>query len=139
MCGIGVISFITVIFSPVDPRALIADSLPFPGPFITTSTCFMPCSIAFFPASSAASCAAKGVDFRDPLNPLLPEDDQEIVLPVVSVIKSRVDVSNAGWNIFFCFLFRFCSFGYHLNYTAFFFPAIGIALPFLVRAFVCVL
>ena len=90
MCGIGVISFITVIFNPVDPKALIADSLPFPGPFITTSTCFMPCSIAFFPASSAASCAAKGVDFREPLNPLLPDDDQEIVLPVVSVIVIMV-------------------------------------------------
>ena len=79
-------SLITVIFSPVVPRALIADSLPLPGPLMTTSTCFMPCSIAFFPASSAASCAAKGVDFREPLNPLLPDDDQETVLPVVSVI-----------------------------------------------------
>ena len=79
-------SLITVIFSPVDPRALIADSLPLPGPLMTTSTCFMPCSIAFFPASSAASCAANGVDFLEPLNPLFPEEDQDTVLPVVSVI-----------------------------------------------------
>ena len=46
----------------------------------------MPCSIAFFPASSAASWAANGVDFLEPLNPLFPEDDHEIVLPVLSVI-----------------------------------------------------
>ena len=26
-------------------------------------------------------------------------------------------MSNAGWDIFFCFLFRFCSFGYHINST----------------------
>ena len=86
MCGIGVISLITVIFNPVDPKALIADSLPLPGPLITTSTCFIPCSMAFLPASSAASCAANGVDFLEPLNPLLPDEDQEIVFPVVSVI-----------------------------------------------------
>ena len=72
--------------SPVEPKALIADSLPFPGPFIIISIFFMPCSIAFFPASSAASCAAKGVDFLDPLKPLLPDEDQETVFPVVSVI-----------------------------------------------------
>ena len=82
----GVTSLITVILSPVEPKALIADSLPFPGPLIIISIFFIPCSIAFFPASSAASCAAKGVDFLDPLKPLLPDDDQDIVLPVVSVI-----------------------------------------------------
>ena len=79
-------SFITVIFNPVDPKALIADSRPLPGPFITTSTCFIPCSMAFFPASSAANWAANGVDFLEPLNPLFPEEDHEIVLPVLSVI-----------------------------------------------------
>ena len=90
MCGIGVISLITVIFNPVEPNALIADSLPLPGPLITISICFMPFSIAFFPASSAASCAAKGVDFLEPLNPLLPDDDHEIVLPEVSVMVTIV-------------------------------------------------
>ena len=83
-------SLITVIFNPVEPNALIADSLPLPGPFITISICFIPFSIAFFPASSAASCAAKGVDFLEPLNPLLPEDDHEMVLPDVSVIVTIV-------------------------------------------------
>ena len=90
MSGIGVISLITVIFNPVEPNALIADSLPLPGPLITISICFMPFSIAFFPASSAASCAAKGVDFLEPLNPLLPDDDHEIVLPEVSVMVTIV-------------------------------------------------
>ena len=75
-----------VIFNPVAPNALIADSLPLPGPFIIISMFFIPCSIAFFPASSAASCAANGVDFLDPLKPLLPEELQETVLPVLSVI-----------------------------------------------------
>ena len=46
----------------------------------------MPCSIAFFAASSAANCAAKGVDFLEPLKPLFPDEDQDIVLPDVSVI-----------------------------------------------------
>ena len=79
-------SFIIVIFNPDEPSALIADSLPAPGPFIITSTFFIPCSIAFLPASSAASCAAKGVDFLEPLNPLLPEEDHETVFPFKSVI-----------------------------------------------------
>ena len=72
--------------SPVELSALIADSRPLPGPFTTTSIFFIPCSIAFFPASSAASCAANGVDFLEPLKPLFPDDDQDIVLPILSVI-----------------------------------------------------
>src|SRR6185312_7513291 len=42
--------------------------------------------MAFLPASSAATCAAYGVDLREPLNPIMPADDQEIALPCVSVI-----------------------------------------------------
>ena len=79
-----------VIFKPVEPKALIADSLPFPGPFIMISIFFIPCSIAFFPASSAASCAAKGVDFLEPLKPLLPDDDHDTVFPDVSVMVTIV-------------------------------------------------
>jgi hypothetical protein len=73
-------------FKPVEPKALIADSLPLPGPFMIISIFFIPCSIAFLPASSAANWAAKGVDFLEPLKPLFPDDDQETVFPVVSVI-----------------------------------------------------
>src|SRR5438128_198775 len=50
----------------------------------------MPCSIAFFAASSAASCAAKGVDLREPLNPRTPADDQATTLPDTSVIVTTV-------------------------------------------------
>src|SRR5262249_2043176 len=57
-----------------------------PGPFTSMSRVRMPCSIALRPASSAATWAAYGVDFREPLNPWLPEDDHAIVLPWASVI-----------------------------------------------------
>lgn len=50
-------------------KARRADSRPAPGPFTHTSRVFIPCSAAFFPASSAATCAAYGVDLRDPLKP----------------------------------------------------------------------
>src|SRR5262245_51896743 len=46
----------------------------------------MPCSIAFLPASSAAIWAAYGVDLREPLKPMVPDDDQAMVLPCASVI-----------------------------------------------------
>src|SRR5690242_216075 len=46
----------------------------------------MPCSCAFLETSSAATCAAYGVDFRDPLNPIVPADDQAMVLPCASVM-----------------------------------------------------
>src|SRR5215472_19233869 len=46
----------------------------------------MPCSMALRPASSAATCAAYGVDLREPLKPWLPADDHAIVFPWASVI-----------------------------------------------------
>ena len=49
-----------------------------------------PCSIAFLAASSAASCAANGVDLREPLKPQVPEDDQATTLPETSVIDTMV-------------------------------------------------
>src|SRR5208283_3882266 len=65
--GIGVTSFMRWIFKPALWIARSAASRPAPGPFIYTSTVLMPCSIAFFAAFSAASCAAKGVLFLEPL------------------------------------------------------------------------
>src|SRR5512147_222070 len=55
----------------------------------------MPCSMAFFAAASAANCAAKGVLFREPLNPLLPELDHVMTLPDVSVIVTIVLLNDA--------------------------------------------
>ena len=50
----------------------------------------MPCSIALCAASSAASCAANGVDLREPLKPARPADDQATTLPETSVIVTIV-------------------------------------------------
>jgi len=44
----------------------MAVSRPDPGPRTSTSTFFTPCSIAARAHFSAASCAAYGVDLRDP-------------------------------------------------------------------------
>src|SRR5215207_2223826 len=41
-------------------------------------------------ASSAATCAAYGVDLREPLKPMVPADDQAIELPCTSVIVIMV-------------------------------------------------
>ena len=90
MCGIGVISRIKLTLKPADCNARNADSRPAPGPFTYTETVRIPCSMAFLAASSAASCAANGVDFRDPLKPRTPADDQEMTFPETSVIVTIV-------------------------------------------------
>src|ERR1700691_1469657 len=41
-------------------------------------------------AASAVTCAANGVDLREPLNPAPPADSQAITLPVVSVSETMV-------------------------------------------------
>jgi hypothetical protein len=41
--------------------------------------------LPFRAASSAARCAAKAVDFREPLNPTVPALPQAITLPLGSV------------------------------------------------------
>ena len=79
-----------VIFKPVEPKALIADSLPFPGPFIMISIFFIPCSIAFFPLPQQQVAQQKGADFLEPLKPLLPDDDHDTVFPDVSVMVTIV-------------------------------------------------
>src|SRR5690348_205659 len=79
-----------VTLKPAACRARSADSRPEPGPRTSTSRVFMPCSWAFLAASSAATCAAYGVDLRDPLNPMTPDDDQEMVFPWTSVMVTMV-------------------------------------------------
>src|SRR6185369_16858627 len=74
LCGIGVTSRIDVTMKPAACNARSADSRPEPGPETSTSSVRMPCSCAFLAASSPATCAANGVDLREPLKPLLPDD-----------------------------------------------------------------
>src|SRR5690554_6296430 len=50
----------------------------------------MPCSCAWRAADSAASCAAYGVDLREPLKPTPPDDAQLMTAPVGSVIDTIV-------------------------------------------------
>src|SRR5215831_20601213 len=70
----------------------------------------MPCSIALCAASSAASCAANGVDLREPLNPFTPADDQATTLPETSVMVTMVLLNDAVmwamplWMFFLTFL-----------------------------------
>src|SRR5688572_18761631 len=75
---------------PAAARARTADSRPLPGPFTRTSTSFTPILIAFTAAFSAAFCAAKGVDLRDPLKPTLPALDQAMVSPRRSLMVTIV-------------------------------------------------
>ena len=87
MWGIGVISFIVRILNPLACNALKAVSLPAPGPFNFTTKVFNPCSCALEAAVSAATWAAYGVDFLEPLNPFAPADDQAITFPLSSAIE----------------------------------------------------
>src|SRR5271155_2646439 len=88
--GIGVTSRIDVMVKPAACSARSADSRPEPGPATSTSSVRMPCSCAFLAASSPATCAAYGVDLREPLKPIVPADDQAMVLPCTSVIVIMV-------------------------------------------------
>src|SRR6185503_2531186 len=95
LCGIGVMSEMLVIFRPQAFSARTADSRPGPGPPTRTSTFFTPCSCAATPAFSAATCAANGVDLREPRKPQPPEVAQESVFPWRSVIVMMVLLNDA--------------------------------------------
>src|SRR5438876_7214571 len=101
---------------PAAASERIAVSRPEPGPFTNTSTRFTPCSIARRAAASAASCAANGVDLREPLNPTFPLEAHEIVFPIGSVIVTMV-LLNVDWMCacacgMFFFSLRFAFFGF---------------------------
>src|SRR5438128_6611987 len=68
----------------------MADSRPEQGPCTRTCTRFTPRFNASRAACSAATVAAKGVDFLEPLNPALPDEPQVIALPCRSVIVMSV-------------------------------------------------
>src|SRR5918911_1007062 len=90
LCGIGVTSLMDFTCSPADASAWMADSRPLPGPCTRTCTRFTPSVSASRAACSAATVAANGVDFFDPLKPAFPEDDHATALPRVSVIVTTV-------------------------------------------------
>src|SRR3954451_10460383 len=81
----GVTSFTVVTSRPAACSERIAVSRPDPAPFANTSTRSRPCSMPFLAAESAVTCAANGVDLREPLKPALPADSQAMTLPSVSV------------------------------------------------------
>jgi len=62
---------------------------------IRTSMFFTPHSCAARPARSAATCAANGVDLREPLKPALPEVAHDSVLPWRSVMVTMVLLNDA--------------------------------------------
>src|ERR1700722_4957611 len=93
--GIGVTSSMLVILRPQPFNARTADSRPGPGPMTRTSTFFTPCSWAATPARSAATCAANGVDLREPRKPQPPEVAQDSVLPWRSVMVMMVLLKDA--------------------------------------------
>src|ERR1043165_295742 len=95
LCGIGVTSEMLVIFIPSAFNARTADSRPGPGPLIRTSRFLTPHSTAARPAFSAATCAANGVDLREPLKPAPPDAAHGSALPCRSVIVMIVLLNDA--------------------------------------------
>src|SRR3954452_24794465 len=90
LCGTGVTSWIPATSRPAAASERIAVSRPEPGAFTNTSTFCRPCSCAARAAFSAASCAANGVDLREPLKPTLPALAHDRVLPCRSVMVTIV-------------------------------------------------
>src|SRR5688572_22089168 len=90
LCACGETSLTPRISSPAAWSERIAVSRPEPGPFTKTSTFWRPCSMPLRAALSAVTCAAKGVDLREPLNPAEPADSQAITFPSLSVKETIV-------------------------------------------------
>src|SRR5690606_3394149 len=95
LCGTGVTSAMLEILMPSAFSARIEDSRPGPGPLTRTSSVLIPYSIATRPADSAATCAANGVDLREPLKPAPPEVAQDNALPWRSVMVMIVLLNDA--------------------------------------------
>ena len=93
--GMGVTSSMDLTIRPACCRAVIALSLPLPGPLILTSISLMPNFIAFSAACWAAIWPAKGVLFRLPLKLHVPPVAQHRVSPFVSVIVTVVLLKDA--------------------------------------------
>src|SRR5450432_4163744 len=95
LCGTGVTSEIELMRMPSEASARTDDSRPGPGPLMRTSRVLMPWSCAARPAVSAATCAANGVDLREPLKPWPPEDAHDRAAPWRSVIVMIVLLNDA--------------------------------------------
>jgi hypothetical protein len=77
--------------TPAEASAWIADSRPLPGPWTRTCTRRSPRFMASRPQFSAATVAAKGVDFLEPLKPAFPAEPHARALPRMSVmVMSRL-------------------------------------------------
>src|SRR5438034_10236247 len=108
----------------------------------------MPCSMPLRAAASAVTCAAKGVDLREPLKPAPPADSHAITLPSRSVRATIVllnEVLMWAWPIGMFFLtLRRPRWGRRGAGTGYFFPALFLPAtcmrlgPLRVRAFVLV-
>src|SRR5690348_16298689 len=68
----------------------MADSRPLPGPWTRTWTRLTPRPIASRAHCSAATVAAKGVLFFEPLKPALPDEPHATALPWLSVMVTVV-------------------------------------------------
>src|SRR5262249_12856232 len=90
LCACGETSFTPRISKPAACSERIAVSRPDPGPLTNTSTFCKPCSMPLRAAASAVTCAAKGVDLREPLKPAEPADSHTITFPSVSVSATIV-------------------------------------------------
>ena len=105
-----------------------------------------PCSIAFLAHSSAAICAAKGVDLREPLKPCWPALDHATAFPPTSVIVMIVLLNvdwmwaTPVWTFFLTFFFApfFTIADSYFFVGAFFLPATVFRGPLRVRALVWV-
>src|SRR5213076_1105323 len=86
----GVTSRTPVTSRPAACREQMAVSRPEPGPLTKTSTFCRPCSMPLRAAASAVTCAAKGVDLREPLKPAPPADSHASTFPSRSVSETIV-------------------------------------------------
>jgi hypothetical protein len=140
LCGIGVTSLIDLTCSPAAASAWMADSRPLPGPCTRTCTRFTPAVSASRAHCSAATVAANGVLFLEPLNPAFPLEPHAMVLPrgsvIVTVVLLNVALTCATPS---ASTTRFDFFPVAIRYlVTFFLPAIARRGPFFVRALVCV-
>ena len=102
-----------LMLNPIEFKARKAESLPGPGPLTFTSRFFNPNSFATVPAFSAATCAANGVLFLDPLKPEPPAvaHDKSISSSIGNrhdrIVERSMDMSYTIGNILFYFFHSF--------------------------------